>query len=157
MTKENFISGEEEVNWNQNPHVTPTPSISLKLKTPDLLNLSDYKKVHPFVKTLVKETRETFPLAGSLKYFLKNWEKVTNDSTILSIVKGYSIDFVVTPYQSRISIRAKLNQVQEELVSQEMKEMLEKGAIRKTIHCKDQFDSHLFLLFHISKWKGSIY
>ena len=92
MAKENFILGEEEVNWNQNPHVTPTSSISLKLKTPDLLNLSDYKKVHPFVKTLFKETRETFPIAGKLKYFLKNWEKVTNDSTILSIVKGYTID-----------------------------------------------------------------
>ena len=76
MAKENFISGKEEVNWNQNPHVTPTPSISLKPKTPDLLNLSNYKKVHPFVKTLVKETRETFPLAGRLKYFLKNWKKI---------------------------------------------------------------------------------
>ena len=55
------------------------------------LNLSDYQKVHPFVRTLFKETRETSPPARKLKYFLKNWDKVTNDSTILSIVKGYSI------------------------------------------------------------------
>ena len=40
---------------------------------------------------------------------------------------------------------AKLNQVQEKLVSQE-KEMLEKGAIREAIHCKDQFVSHLLLV-----------
>ena len=40
---------------------------------------------------------------------LGNWEKVTNDSTILSIVKGYSIDFVETPYQPGTLIRAKLN------------------------------------------------
>ena len=99
MTKENFIPGEEEVNWNQNSHVTPKSSISPKPKTPDLLNLSEYQKVHPFVKTLFKETRGTFPLAGRLKYFLKNWEKVTNDSIILGIVKGYSIGFVETPYQ----------------------------------------------------------
>ena len=111
MAKENFIPGEEEVNWNQNSHVTPTSTISPKPKTPDLLNLSDYQKVHPFVKTLFKETRETFPLAGRLKYFLKNWEKVTNDSAILSIVKSYSIDFVKTPYQPRTPIRAKLSQV----------------------------------------------
>ena len=101
MTKENFIPGEEEINWNQNPHVTPISSISLKPKTSDLLNLSNYQKVHPFVKTLFQETRETFPLAGRLKYFLKNWEKFTNDSTILGIVKGYSINFVGTPYQPR--------------------------------------------------------
>ena len=57
MTKENFIPGEEEVNWNQKPHVTPTSSISLKPKTPDVLNLSDYEQVQPFVKTPFKGTR----------------------------------------------------------------------------------------------------
>ena len=126
--------------------MTPTSSISPKPKTPDLLNLNDYQKVYPFVKTLFKETRETFPLAGRLKYFLKNWEKVTDVSTNLSIVKDYPIDIVETPYQSRIPIRAKLNQVQEELVSLEVKEMLEKVAIRETIHCKDQFTSQQSLL-----------
>ena len=147
MAKENLIPGEEEVNWNHKAHVTPPSSISLKPKRPDLLNLSDYQKVQPFVKTLFKETRKTFLLAGRLKYFLKNWGKVTNDSTILSIVKGYSIDFVQTPYQPKAPIRAKLNQVQEELVSQEEKEMLEKGTIREATHCKDQFVSRLFLVW----------
>ena len=103
-------------------------------------------KNSPNCKTLFKETREIFPLAGRLKYFLKNWEKVTNDSTILSIVKGYSIDFVETPYQPKTPIRGISNQFQEELVSQEMKEMLEKGVIREVIHCEDQFVSYLFLV-----------
>ena len=121
MFKEKFIPGEEvEVNWDHNRNVTPTSSISLKPKTPDLLNLSDYPKVHPFVKTLFKETRKTFPLAGLLKYFLKNWEKVTNNFTVLSIVKSYSIDFVRTSYQPKTPIRVNLNQVQEERVSQEV-------------------------------------
>ena len=35
-------------------------NISLKSESSDLLNLNDYQKVHPFVKTLFKETRETF-------------------------------------------------------------------------------------------------
>ena len=95
--------------------MTPPSSLSLKPKTPDLLNLSDYKKVHPFVKKLFKETRETFPVAGKLKYFLKSWEEVTNDSTILSIAKGYSIDFVETPNQPKTPTRAKLNQVRKNL------------------------------------------
>ena len=51
-----------------------------------------------------------------------------------------------TPYQPRTPVKAKLNQVQEELISQEVKEMQEKGAIREAIHCKDQFVSHLFLI-----------
>ena len=70
-----FAPEEEGVNWNQKPHVAPISSISLKPKTPDLLNLNDYQKVHLFVKTFFKETRETFPLAGRLKYFLTNWGK----------------------------------------------------------------------------------
>ena len=144
MANENFVPGEEEVNWNQNQHVTPTSSISLKPKPSGLLNLSHYQKVHPFVKRLVKETRETFPIAGRLKYFLKNWEKVTNDSTI----QGYSIDFVEIPYQPRTQIRSKLNQVQEELVSQVV------GDIRETIPCKDQFLSHLFSAILVSKKEG---
>ena len=76
MGKENFIPGEEEVNWNHNPYMTPPPSVSLKPKVPDLLNLSDYQKVHQFKKALLKETRETFPLAGKLNFFLRNWEKL---------------------------------------------------------------------------------
>ena len=117
--------------------MTPPSSINLNLKTPDVLNFSNYKKVHPFVKTLFKETRKTFPLAGRLIYFLKNWEKVAIDSAILSLVKGYSMDTVETPYQPKTPIRAKLNQVQEKLVSQEVKEVLEKGTIREASHCKD--------------------
>lgn len=89
---------EGEVNWNHRLLVTPTYRIYLKPKAPDLLNLSDYQKVYPLIKTLFKETRETFPLAGKLNYFLKIWEKVTNDSTTLGIVKGCSIEFAETPY-----------------------------------------------------------
>ena len=75
---------------------------------------------------------------------MKNWKKVTNDWTILSIVKGYSIDFMEGPYLPKAPIRATL--IQEELLSQEMKEILEKDAIKKSIHCKDQFVSYPFLV-----------
>ena len=60
-------------------------SVFLKPKTPDLLNLNDYKNVHPFVKTVFKETWETFALAGRLNYFLKNWDNFVNNPAILSI------------------------------------------------------------------------
>ena len=55
-------------------------------------------------------------------------------------------DFVENPCKPKAPIRAKLNQVLEELVSKEVKEMLGKGAIREATHCKDQFISHLFLV-----------
>ena len=45
------------------------------------------------------------------------------------------------PYLPKAPIRATLKKVQEELLSQEVKEILEKDAIKKSIHCKDQFVS----------------
>ena len=51
-----------------------------------------------------------------------------------------------TPDQPRTPIRPKSNQVQEELVSQEVKEMLKKGPVREVIHSKNQPVSHLFLV-----------
>ena len=42
---------------------------------------------------------------------------------------GYSIGFVETPCQPKTQIRVILNQVEEELVSQEVKEMLEMDSI----------------------------
>ena len=44
-----------------------------------------------------------------------------------------------------------INHVQEELVSQEVKEMLEKGALMEVIRYKDHFVSHLF---QVSKKNG---
>ena len=57
IVKERFIPGEEEVNFNYNTHVTPISGISLRPKTPDILDLRNYEKVHPFVKGFFKETR----------------------------------------------------------------------------------------------------
>ena len=76
MAKENFIPREEEVNWNHNPHVTSPSSISLKPKTPEILNLIVYKKVLPFVKNLFKETRDTFPMAGRLIFLKRTGKKL---------------------------------------------------------------------------------
>ena len=69
LAKENFTLVEEEVNWNHNHHVTYPSSLSLKPKTQDFLNLNDCKKVQPFVKSLFKETRETFPIIESINIF----------------------------------------------------------------------------------------
>ena len=77
---------------------------------------------------------------------MKNWRKVKSNSAILRIFKGYSVDFAETPYQPKITIRAKLNEGQEQLVSQEMKKMLEMGVIGEATLSKGQFVNHLFLV-----------
>ena len=43
--------------------------------------------------------QRNFSSGMKLKYFFKNWEDFTNDSTNLSIVKGYSLEFVEIKHQ----------------------------------------------------------
>jgi len=85
-------------------------------------------------------------LAGRLGFFSQNWEKVTSDQHILSIIEGYEIPFTKTPYQGKLPFPKKLNQEEEALVEEELTSMLQKGAIRETQHVKSQFLSNLFLV-----------
>ena len=68
------------------------------------------------------------------------------------MVKGYAIDFLENPYQTKKTPNAELMLAQEILVEQETNKLLEKGAIQKVIYQKKQFVSHLFL---VSKKDGS--
>jgi len=44
------------------------------------------------------------PLAGRLKFFYKNWEKLTKDPRILSMVKGRKIQFRAATSNSRFPL-----------------------------------------------------
>ena len=72
------------------------------------------------------------PLAGSLSHFLVNWQKLTLNQDILSVVKGYRIPFIKMLFQQKIPDFTKMNKKQIALVDLESKEMLRKGAITRT-------------------------
>ena len=36
-------------------------------------------------------------IGGRLKYFLKNWQKITNNNFVLSIIQGYNIPLIKRP------------------------------------------------------------
>ena len=67
--------------------------------------------------------------AGRLAHFQSNWEKVTKDRWVLNSVKWYEIEFSLKPHQTQKPYPAQLNQTQQELVSQEIKDMISKGAV----------------------------
>ena len=87
-----------------------------------------------------------FTLAGILQYFLENWEIVANDPKILELVSGLKIDFQEEPFQERVPNQAQMSMQESELINQEVKPMLRKGAIH-LVHSKEsQFLSNLFLV-----------
>ena len=54
--------------------------------------------VNPFIKRLFSKEMLTkavdIPLAGRISHFLVNWQKLTLNQDILSVVKGYRIPFI---------------------------------------------------------------
>ena len=124
----------------------PFPQQTLSLEG-TILSVQDFPKVHHLVKGLFPvKNLSGLPLAGRVRYFLENWKKLTNDQAILQMVQGYEIPFNSPPQQNFIPKSPVLNQVEKQLVDQEVKEMLSKGAIQKVKPTRDHFISNIFLV-----------
>ena len=87
--------------------------------------------VRPLVKNLFTGKIPNLQLAGRLAHFIKNWEKLTQDQEILSVVKGYVIPFLKVPVQRNIPKQVTTSKTQELLINQEIIEILDKRAIKK--------------------------
>ena len=66
--------------------------------------------MRPVVRKLFTEEISNVPLAGRLSQFVKQWEKITLDQEILSIVKGYQIAFTNLPVQEKPSNSIKMSE-----------------------------------------------
>ena len=65
------------------------------------------------------------PIAGRLKYFIKNWEMVTNDPWVHNTISGYQICFTNLPYQN--TIPSMIVSVEDQVViDKEIEEMIKK-------------------------------
>ena len=119
----------------------------------ELVPMSKLKYVHPLVLRLFQNhSIEDFPLAGRLKNFRKNWEKVTNNPEILRIVSGLKIDFLEEPLQTKPPHQARMSREEASLIEEEVKATLEKGAVQKAKEMKGQFLRNLFLVSQKGRW-----
>lgn len=90
----------------------------------------------------------TFSLktAGKLKFFISKWENLTQDPWILSAVKGYKLEFDENPFQKVIPNPIRFNEDECKLIDSEVSDLLEKGAIKETVHEQGEFISNIFLV-----------
>ena len=79
------------------------------------------------------------PPSEEISNFLVNWQKLTLNQ------KGYSLPFIKIPFQQKLPNVTRMNQEQITLVDLELKEMLKKGAIKRTQPIQGVFMSNLFL------------
>ena len=85
-------------------------------------------------------------IAGRLSFHARNWQKITRDRWVLDMVKGYQIDFLSSPFQSRKPHPQQYSSEQMELIATEVKELLQKGAVSPVTPQGEGFYSSLFLV-----------
>ena len=144
------VEGGRIISKATNPKVEATElvsltSSSLQTNLVPILSVQDYPKVHRLVKNLFPvKLSQSLPLAGRVKFFIKNWEKLTKDPSVLEIVQGYKIPFTDTPHRTFLPKAGNLSKEEKKLVDQEIEQMQLKGAITKVKPCEDQFLSNIF-------------
>ena len=85
------------------------------------------------------------PPAGRLVHYQQNWLKITQDR-VLNTIQGYLIDFSSMPHQPVTPHPPQYSAEQTHLISEEVTELLQKGAIGEIVQVKQPgFYSNLFL------------
>ena len=82
--------------------VTASPT-QLLLDTSPVIPNVELANVYPLIKRLFSKDMLTKAVnilpAGRMSHFLVNWQKLTLNEDILSVVKGYKIPFIKIPFQ----------------------------------------------------------
>ena len=87
-------------------------------------------------------------VAGRLKYYLPQWQKITTDQSILTCVTGYEIEFDEQKpiiYSKSKSTYTPLNKSEEKLLELELEKLLGKQVLEETFHTEGEFISPVFL------------
>ena len=77
---------------------------------------------------------------------IQNWDKLTQNSQILQLVKGFQIPFHTLPVQKAPPLPLKMIEEDKMLVDKEIIEMLKKGTIEEVSPIPDQYLSTIFLV-----------
>ena len=114
----------------------------LVLTKPKLLRVQDFPNVHPLIKRLfLKKEISNVPQARILKFFVKNWQKVTTDPVFMSYVAGYKIPLLEIQSQNSSPHPVSINE-EEKMIG----EMLKKTAIATVQNKPEQFVSSIFII-----------
>ena len=80
-----------------------------------------------------------------MKVSIQNWIKITKDPVILNFVSGVQLEFLEEPIQTHPLINPKYNLVEKQNIYEEVRKLLEKGAIEIAQPVEGQYMGNLFL------------
>ena len=119
-------------------------NISPVIPNAELVNVHLLSK-RLFSKEMLTKTAD-IPPGVRISHFLVNLKKLTLNRDILSVVKGHRISSIKIPFEQKIPNFTRMNKKQITLVYLKLKEMLRKGAIKRTQPAQVEFLSNLFLV-----------
>ena len=129
------------------PRVVCTPlTVTVKNYQSVIQNVLCQRGVIQRVFSEVKHPLES--IAGRLTLFSNNWERVTQDQWVLATIQGYRLELLREPVQLRYPRETISSSEEQSLIHEEIKKLLQKGAITKLLPSEAQqgFYSNLFLV-----------
>ena len=88
---------------------------------------------------------ETTFIAGNISKYIDEWKKLTNDESVLQMVKGCYLEIDLAFAQVSEPRELPFSEEESEFIDNEIKKLLEKGVIEESWDQKDQFISNIFL------------
>ena len=96
----------------------------------------------PELKTWLQKKIETFK-GGCISDKINEWKKLTSDLEILQTVQGLTLDFLEEePPDTMQQVKSGQNSPQ---IMEEVKKLLNKGVVVRTVHETGEFISPIFL------------
>lgn len=84
-------------------------------------------------------------IAGNLRFFLEEWQKITSDFEILQTVRGIKLDLMEIPFQTNIPRQYRFNENLEDELDSQINELLGRNIIQKIKKSEAKFISNVFL------------
>ena len=100
--------------------------------------------VHVGVSKLFQKVGTDLPTGGKIKHFLKNWEMITKDPSILELVRGFDIPLSSQPTQQRPPKQLAFSLEESQAIEKEIHKMLSEKVIAQVTQSPDQFVSNIF-------------
>ena len=123
---------------------TPTKSITNSQNPLDNLQVSTLNYILPYLIEYFTKRADSFQ-AGQLNHKLCEWRKITSDSEVLQTVYWEKIEFNNVPHQVKAPKENSFSKTEQLVVEQEIRKLLLKGIIVKSVHEPDEFISPIFL------------
>ena len=101
------------------------------------------------LKVLISQmdlTIKSASLAGRLSHYTHNWEYITQDRWVLQAITGYTLELTQTPNQMRQPQAIRCSTEEHIKITQEVTDLLNKGAIVETQVSTGNYVSQIFLV-----------